>query len=134
MEFEFSPGAVEVGDSFSVCDNNGCETGRNGEEKEPEHVYLDGGTGGGGSNRDFGGNTGQGLSGRGINWENLCVKYGDRIGISADRCSQYADGTQLTQDGEEFLACNLITRVGPTLLGLDIAGIGIGGLLATLCD
>jgi hypothetical protein len=49
LEFEFSPGAVEVGDTFSVCDNNGCETGRNGEEKAPEHVYLGGGGGGSGS-------------------------------------------------------------------------------------
>ena len=36
LEFEFSSGAVEVGDTFKVCDNNGCESGRNGEEKEPE--------------------------------------------------------------------------------------------------
>jgi hypothetical protein len=83
---------------------------------------------------DFeGGNNGQTIDGGNINWENLCIKYGDRIGISSDRCSQYAQGTQLTQDGEDFLVCNLITRVGPTLLGMDAAGIGVGSLLAELC-
>jgi hypothetical protein len=54
LEFEFSPDAVEVGDTFSVCDSNGCETGRNGEEKAPEHVYL----GGGGGGRNNGGGSG----------------------------------------------------------------------------
>jgi hypothetical protein len=61
LEFEFSPGAVGVGDTFSVCDSNGCETGRNGEEKAPEHIYLGGG-GGGSGNGDFGGNNGDDLA------------------------------------------------------------------------
>ena len=55
------------------------------------------------------GNEGTGSSGRdssgggsgGVNWEQACIKYGDRIGISSDRCSQYAHGTQLTQAGKD---------------------------------
>jgi hypothetical protein len=82
---------------------------------------------------DFGGNDRQSNGEGRVNWEQLCIKYGDRIGISSDRCDQYAHGTQLTQDGEDFLVCNLIARVGPTLLGLDIVGIGVGGILAELC-
>jgi hypothetical protein len=132
LEFEFSPGAVEVGDRFEACDDNGCKSGRNGEEKAPEHISLGGGSGESGDD-DFGGSTGQGTSGGRINWEDLCVKYGDRIDISSDECSRYADGTQLTQAGKDFLVCNLIARVGPVVLGLDIPGIGVGSLLATLC-
>jgi hypothetical protein len=61
------------------------------------------------------------------------MRYGNLINISPDECDQYARGTQLTDAGEDVLACNLITRVGPTVLGLDITGIGIGNLLARLC-
>ena len=68
-----------------------------------------------------------------MNWEQACIKYGDRIDISSDRCSRYAHGTQLTQAGKDFLVCNLVTRVGPTLLGMDIAGIGLGSLLSEIC-
>jgi hypothetical protein len=69
MEFEFSPGAVGVGDSFEVCDDDGCETGTNGEEKAPEHIYLGGGSGGGSSDRD--GNGGSSGSQRGLK-ERFC--------------------------------------------------------------
>jgi hypothetical protein len=45
-EFDFSPGVVAVGESFTVCDNNGCINHENSPEKAPEHVYLSGsGTG-----------------------------------------------------------------------------------------
>lgn len=129
LEFEFSPGAVGVGEEFEVC-NNGCVSHENGPEKAPERVNLGGGSGGS-SSGDFGGNNvGQGGGGGGVNWEQLCIKYGDRIGISSDSCDQYAEGTQLTQAGEDFLKCKLITTVGPTLLGLDIAGIGVGSVLS----
>jgi len=67
------------------------------------------------------------------------MKFGDRIDISPDQCDQYAQGTQLTQEGEDFLVCNLIARVGPTLLAASIGGLGglgvggVGGLLAETC-
>lgn len=50
-EFEFSPGDVEVGEDFEVCDDNGCVSHENGPEKAPERVNLgvSGGFGGGGS-------------------------------------------------------------------------------------
>jgi hypothetical protein len=118
--------AVEVGDTFSVCDNNGCKTGRNGEEKAPEHVYLGGG-GGGSSDDNFEGNTGQRSSGRGINWEQLCLDYGNIIDIETENCGDYANGNQLTQAGEDVLACNLILRVPSALAD---AGTGIIGDLA----
>jgi len=87
--------------------------------------------------RDFGGdNNGQSNGGGRIDWEQLCIKYGERIGISSGSCDQYAHGTQLTQEGKDFLVCNLITRVGPTLLTSSIGGLGsagVGGILGKLC-
>jgi hypothetical protein len=84
-------------------------------------------------------NNGQPPSGGRINWEQLCMRFGDRIDISPDECSRYAQGTQLTQEGEDFLVCNLVARVGPTLLAAAIGGLGglgvggVGGFLAELC-
>jgi hypothetical protein len=55
-------------------------------------------------------------------------------------CDRYAHGTELTQEGGYFFVCNLITRVGPTLLAAAIGGgagglaaSGVGGFLAELC-
>jgi hypothetical protein len=79
------------------------------------------------------GSSGGTISGGGPNWEQLCIRYHSQIGITEDRCNELADGTRLTSEGKDFLVCNLITRVGPTALGLDIAGIGIGGILSKFC-
>ena len=74
------------------------------------------------------------------NRKQLCVRFGDWIDISADECDRYAHGTELTQEGGYFFVCNLITRVGPTLLAAAIGGgagglaaSGVGGFLAELC-
>lgn len=42
LEFEFSPGAVQEGQRFRVCDDNDCISRENSAEKAPEHVYLSG--------------------------------------------------------------------------------------------
>lgn len=94
---------------------------------------CDNGDDDGSGNGDSDPNSGSSSSRGSVNWENLCIRFGDRIDISSNECSRYADGTQLTQAGEDFLVCNLIARVGPMALGLDVAGIGVGSLLAELC-
>jgi hypothetical protein len=48
----------------------------------------------------------EGGGGGGINWENLCNQYGNLVGIK-ESCSEYADGTQLTEKGETALVCLL---------------------------
>lgn len=40
----------------------------------------------------------------GINWENLCNQYGGFVGITSP-CSEFADGTVLTQKGQTVLVC-----------------------------
>jgi hypothetical protein len=56
----------------------------------------------------------------GINWENLCNQYGNLVGIK-EPCSEYADGTQLTEKGRTALVC-LLGGGGISILpGLDPA-------------
>ena len=85
-------------DGYDECSEGGDSDG-SGSSDEPD--------------RDFGGDNDGQPSGGSINWENLCMNYGDLINISPDERDRYAQGTQLTDAGEDVLACNLITRVGP---------------------
>jgi hypothetical protein len=108
---------------FDDCSGSGESNGS--ERNEPNDNFED--------------NNGQPPSGVRINWEQLCMRFGDRIDINPDECGRYAQGTQLTQEGEDFLVCNLVAGVGPTLLAAAIGGLGglgvggVGGFLAELC-
>jgi hypothetical protein len=48
----------------------------------------------------------------GINWEQLCLDYGDVIDIAPQDCSNYANGNQLTQLGRTYLVEKLKDAAG----------------------
>lgn len=61
----------------------------------------------------------------GINWEQLCMDYGNAIDIDPGDCSDYANGNQLTAAGKTYLVAKLkdatstigtrVTILGPFL-------------------
>ena len=53
----------------------------------------------------------------GLNWEQLCLSYGNSINIDPSDCSHYAHGHQLTGDGKAFLVKKLF-NAGKTIASL----------------
>lgn len=106
--FTFGENVIPVGGQFRACTVNlannqyNCATGTNSPAKVPEYVSV----------------TVPSSSGGGINWEDLCVRYHALIGVTEQRCHILAHGTVITPAGNGFLACALITKAGPAVLGL----------------
>jgi hypothetical protein len=103
-EFEFSPGAVAVGQQFTACVDQTCTTGTNGPAKKPEDVYLS--SSGGGSSKiatsPFHSQQPQTTSR--INWMGMCSAVRSALYSSCDTLVN-SDRRTLSPEGERAWAC-----------------------------
>jgi hypothetical protein len=103
--FIFGENVVPVGGQFEACatnlvnHQNTCVTGTNSPAKVPETVSLT-------VPSSSGTNLSPSTRTSGINWEILCNQYGGLVGITSP-CSEFAQGTVLTQKGQTVLVCLL---------------------------
>jgi hypothetical protein len=131
-EFEFSPGAVAVGQKFTACVDQTCTTGTNSAAKKPENVYLSS-SGGGSSNivtpkpqlqqpPPSPQNTVR------LNWKGMCSAVQSALYPSCDTLVN-SDGT-LSPEGQKAWIC--IRNGGALALGAMALGVSPAATIAGL--
>lgn len=129
-KFEFSPGAVAVGEKFTACVDQTCTTGTNSPAKKPEDVYLSSSGGGGGSSNivtpqpQFQ----QPQTTNRINWMGMCSAIKSALYSSCDTLVN-SDGT-LSPEGERAWIC--IRNGGALALGARALGVSPTATIAGL--
>jgi hypothetical protein len=128
--FEFSPGAVAVGEKFTACVDQTCTTGTNSPAKKPEDVYLSSSGGGSSNIVTPQPQSQQPQTTSRINWMGMCSAVRSALYSSCDTLVN-SDGT-LSVEGERAFGCirnGALLAAGASILGMS-PSVTITGLSA----
>jgi hypothetical protein len=113
VELDFSPGSVEVGETFTVCDDNGCVTKENSPAKAPEHVYMSSSGGGQEISTQSDEETGTYQEGYNSGYEDGLNHPFDQSILNGGKSNQYVKGYEdgftkgcLSVEGNDKDTCN----------------------------